>query len=87
MKKLFIKIIRFFGFEIIDPPPVYRRDAHAENPVFHVLDLSALEVDAGVYNIKWTGVSNNGSPLPSGMYFYEMKTEDYQAVKKLVLVK
>ena len=52
-----------------------------------VTSLINETMDAGVYNIKWTGVSNNGSALPSGMYFYEMNTEDYQAVKKLVLVK
>ncbi len=45
------------------------------------------KMDAGVYHIKWNGVDDLGQPLPSGMYFYEMRTQAYQAVKKLVLVK
>jgi hypothetical protein len=44
-------------------------------------------LDQGIYNIKWNGLSDNGISLPSGMYFYEMKSPEYHSVKKLVLVK
>ncbi|MGY8764401.1 MAG: choice-of-anchor J domain-containing protein [Fidelibacterota bacterium] len=44
-------------------------------------------MDAGIYHIKWNGLSDKGIALPSGMYFYEMKSLEYQSVKKLVLVK
>ena len=44
-------------------------------------------MDAGIYHIKWNGLSDKGIALPSGMYFYEMKSLEYQYVKKLVLVK
>jgi hypothetical protein len=44
-------------------------------------------MDAGIYHIKWNGLSDKGISLPSGMYFYKMKSSEYQSVKKLVLVK
>ena len=44
-------------------------------------------MDAGIYHIKWNGLSDKGITLPSGMYFYKMKSSEYQSVKKLVLVK
>jgi uncharacterized protein (TIGR02145 family) len=40
------------------------------------------EEEAGMHNIEW-----NASKFVSGVYFYELKTEKYQAVKKLSLMK
>ena len=44
-------------------------------------------MDAGVYDVKWNGTNERGALLPTGMYFYEMRTPGYHSVKKLVLVK
>ena len=44
-------------------------------------------MDTGSYNIIWRGMDDKGFLLPSGMYFYEMKTPSYHSIKKLVLVK
>ena len=44
-------------------------------------------MDAGIYHIKWNGLSDSQIALPSGMYFYEMKSPAYHSVKKLLLVK
>lgn len=41
---------------------------------------------AGKHNISWNGVSNTGSYLSSGVYFYELKTNSYSKVKKMVLM-
>jgi len=38
--------------------------------------------EAGMHNIEW-----NASKFASGVYFYELKTEKYRAVKKLSLMK
>ena len=40
------------------------------------------EKEAGSHIIEW-----NASNLPSGVYFYELKTEKYRAVKKLLYLK
>jgi uncharacterized protein (TIGR02145 family) len=40
------------------------------------------EKEAGMHNIEW-----NASKFVSGVYFYELKTEKYQVVKKLSLMK
>jgi uncharacterized protein (TIGR02145 family) len=40
------------------------------------------EEEAGMHNIEW-----NASKFVSGVYFYELKTEKYRAVKKLSLMK
>jgi uncharacterized protein (TIGR02145 family) len=45
-------------------------------------DLFNGEEEAGVHNIEW-----NASKFASGVYFYELKTEKYRAVKKLSLMK
>jgi uncharacterized protein (TIGR02145 family) len=40
------------------------------------------EKTAGSHSVEW-----NASKFVSGVYFYELKTEKYQAVKKLILMK
>ena len=52
-----------------------------------VASLVNQNMDAGVYTIKWSGLNEGGLSLPSGMYFYEMKTSKYHSIKKMVLVK
>ena len=42
---------------------------------------------AGTYTLKWNGRDDTGSMLPSGMYFYELKSPLFTSVKKLVLVR
>jgi hypothetical protein len=40
------------------------------------------ENEAGYHSIEW-----NAGKFVSGVYFYELKTEKYQTVKKLILTK
>jgi len=40
------------------------------------------EKEPGMHNIEW-----DASKFVSGVYFYELKTEKYRAVKKLSLMK
>ena len=44
-------------------------------------------MDVGKYTLTWGGLNDNGNPIPSGVYFYEMSTSSYHSIKKLVLVK
>lgn len=43
--------------------------------------------EAGTYNIEWDGKDDNGRPVSTGVYFYQMSTVNFQAVKKLMLQK
>jgi plastocyanin len=40
------------------------------------------KLNAGSYNVDW-----NASAYPSGIYFYSLTTNDYKAVKKMILAK
>ena len=42
---------------------------------------------AGRYSIQWDGRSNNGAQVASGVYFYRLKTRDFQQTRKMVLLK
>ena len=41
----------------------------------------------GSYNIIWDGKDEDGNQVTSGIYFYQLKIEDYCDTKKLILVK
>jgi len=41
----------------------------------------------GVYNVIWNGLDDSGKVAGSGIYFYQMTTEVYSSVKKMVLIK
>ncbi len=50
-----------------------------------LLDKSNLE--AGRYSILWDGKSDYGSTVSAGLYFYSIKTNSYQNVKKAIMIK
>ena len=52
-----------------------------------VATLANSSMDVGKYTLTWGGLNDNGTPIPSGVYFYEMSTSSYHSIKKLVLVK
>lgn len=47
---------------------------------------------AGIYKLKsaaayWDGKSDNGEPISSGLYFYQLKAGDVSSVKRMVVIK
>ena len=42
---------------------------------------------AGMHNVLWTGIDNNGIPARSGVYFYKLISGSKNVTKKLVLTK
>ncbi|MCK4695337.1 MAG: T9SS type A sorting domain-containing protein, partial [Candidatus Cloacimonetes bacterium] len=42
---------------------------------------------AGEHSVIWVGRDSNGNPVSSGIYFYKLKTENFQKVKKMILLK
>ena len=66
--------------------------SHVTVAIFNIMGQKVATLvngtmDQGIYHIRWSGLSDQGISLPSGMYFYEMKSPAYHSVKKLVLVK
>lgn len=45
------------------------------------------EMGAGAHVVMWNGRNQNGEVLPSGVYFYKLSTENFSAVKKMLLLK
>ncbi len=62
----------------------------AGNVELKVYDILGREVATLVNEVKQPGIYNvdfNASNFASGIYFYTMKSGDFTAVKKMVLVK
>ena len=45
------------------------------------------QVQAGSYEIQWNGLNENGTQMPSGVYFYILQTNEFSASKKLMLLR
>ncbi len=39
------------------------------------------------HNVVWNGTDDNDQPVSSGIYFYQLKTESFSFVKKMILMK
>ena len=67
--------------------------SNTENIQLSIYDLLGREIytihngiqRTGNHNVQWTGVDNNGSLVPSGIYFYHLKTKDEVLTKKMIL--
>jgi len=44
-------------------------------------------VEAGNRQVIWNGIDDRGQGVASGVYFYRMKTDDYTATKRMMLIK
>ncbi len=60
--------------------------------IFNVLGqkittLADGEYEAGKYSVTWDGTDEDGSSAATGIYFYRMNAGDFQATKKLMLLK
>jgi hypothetical protein len=45
------------------------------------------EKEAGYHQVVWEGKDNNGSEVPSGVYFYRIESEDFSKTHKMLLLK
>jgi len=52
-----------------------------------VKQLIDSTIIAGKHSIVWNGTDDNNKTVSSGIYFYQFKTEGYQATKKMLLLK
>jgi len=42
---------------------------------------------AGRHSVQWSGKDASGGELPSGLYFYQMRTQGFTETKKLLLAR
>ena len=52
-----------------------------------VRTLVNIEKSAGYYSVTWDSKNDNGSAVTSGIYIYELKSQNFCQRKKLILVK
>ena len=65
---------------------------HTTLKVYNILgQLVRILVDEekapGNYKVVWDGKDNSGKEVSSGIYFYQLKTEEYTATRKMVLLR
>jgi YVTN family beta-propeller protein len=52
-----------------------------------VRTLVSERLSSGCKSVLWDGKDNSGNDVASGIYFYQLRTEDFSETKKLVLLK
>jgi len=52
-----------------------------------VRSLAGGVYKAGVHNVVWNGLSDDGRQMGSGVYFYRLVAGEYRAVRKMLLLK
>jgi methionine-rich copper-binding protein CopC len=45
------------------------------------------ELEPGIHSLKWNGTDDLGKQVSGGMYFYYLKTNKFQQIKKMILLK
>jgi hypothetical protein len=45
------------------------------------------EKEAGFYRVNWNRKNNLGRDLTSGIYFYRLVSSDFEATRKMILLK
>jgi len=49
--------------------------------------VQQFSIDGSRSSIKWNGRDESGKPVAAGIYFYRLQTEDFSAMKKMVLIR
>ena len=49
--------------------------------------LAEVEFDTGRHNVVWDGCDDSGQRLSSGVYFYQLRTKDFNETRKMILLK
>ncbi len=49
--------------------------------------LGNNKIDSDYYSVIWDGKNEAGKPMPSGIYFCQLKTESYTKIKKMLLLR
>ncbi|MHA2402721.1 MAG: FlgD immunoglobulin-like domain containing protein [Candidatus Kariarchaeaceae archaeon] len=67
----------------------------AATVVVRIYDLLGKEVrgflegqyEAGFHALSWDAMDNNGNPVPSGIYLYQLQAGSFSQVRKMTLLR
>jgi hypothetical protein len=65
---------------------------HAVLKIFNLMGeeirtLADEQREAGYHHIRWDGKDNNGNPVASGVYLYQLRAGNFSQVKKMSLLR
>jgi hypothetical protein len=49
--------------------------------------LTNQEYGAGSHSVRWNGLDRSGAQLASGVYFFQMRTGDFNQIRKMTLLR
>ena len=52
-----------------------------------VITILNKQLQAGEYSVNWDGKSDDGRPMASGIYFYNLRSDGFEDSKKMVILK
>jgi len=74
-----------------DIPDFIKENVHVKLGIYNLLGQLVItlideEKSAGRYTVIWNGKDENGIKVSSGIYLFKIKSGDFQAVKKMILM-
>ena len=52
-----------------------------------IRSFTSIPSTAGVHTVTWDGLNNNGAAVNAGLYFYQLKADDFVQTRKMILAK
>lgn len=73
-------------------PSVLQNKAKVELRIHNILgqlvrELLNESMVPGQYEVEWDGRDSRGLPAPSGIYLYQIKVQDFQATRRMLILK
>ena len=74
------------GYELAESADVTLQIYNVVGQVVRTL-VAAEPQSVGRYQVRWDGMDDRGTPVSSGIYFYQISAGEFQDVRKLMLLK
>ena len=74
------------GYELAESADVTLQVYNVVGQVVRTL-IAAEPQSVGRYQVRWDGMDDRGTPVSSGIYFYQLSAGKFQDVRKLMLLK
>ena len=74
------------GYELAESADVTLQIYNVVGQVVRTL-IAAEPQSVGRYQVRWNGMDDRGTPVSSGIYFYQLSAGKFQDVRKLMLLK